>query len=191
MKQTKDQRYDAPSTVKQLAAAMTALGKYAGENSDAEHAAEARRLGGMDIYRARLANALLGIVEIDAILADSVGTSTEQMEAAHAQALTSAGIDDPAQLLHFLRWRTVRVEGPLRKIAQNAEVGPLPLAAAHAAEGLRLLLGICAAAQNLETASLGDMTGELKTARAALTDAVANIDQMQKLLDQAEDRFHS
>lgn len=53
-------RQDRPSSVKQLATAMTALGKYTGDHSDAEHATEAKRLGGMNAYRMLLANALLG-----------------------------------------------------------------------------------------------------------------------------------
>ena len=188
----KGQREDKPSTIKQLAAAMIALGKYSGENSDAEHIAEAKRHGGRNAYRMLLANALLGTVETDAMFADSAGVSAEQMQAAHQQALKSAGVEEDAgKLLHFLRWRTLRVEGPLRKIAQNTEVGPLPLAAAHTAEGLQQLLGICAAGQNLETAVPGDMTADLKAAREALTNGVANIDIMLKLLAQAEDLFSS
>jgi len=127
MKRRNGRREDTPSTVKQLAAAMIALGKYTGENSDAEHTAEAKRLGGREAYRILLANALLGIMEIDAMFADSAGVSAEQMQAAHQQALKSAGVEeDPCKLLHFLRWRTLRVEGPLREIAQNTEEHSLP-----------------------------------------------------------------
>ncbi|GCE32141.1 hypothetical protein KDA_76250 [Dictyobacter alpinus] len=190
MKKNMNRRDDKPSTVKQLTAAMIALGKYTGENSDAERTAEAKRLGGMEAYRLLLANALLGIVETDAMFADSADVSAEQMQAAHWQALKAAGAEeDPGKLLHFLRWRTLRVEGPLREIAQNTEAGPLPLAAAHAAEGLQLLLGICAAGQNLEVASPAEMTTNLKGAREALTNAAANIDVMLNLLAQAEDLF--
>jgi len=192
MKRIQNRREDKPSTVKQLAAAMTALGKYTGENSDAEHAAEAKRLGGTEAYRMLLANALLGIAETDAMFADSAGVSAEQMQVAHQQALKSAGAEeDPGKLLQFLRWRTLRVEGPLREIAQNTDVGPLPLAAAHAAEGLQLLLGICAAGQNLGAASPAEMTADLKVAKESLTNAAANIDIMLKLLAQAEDLFSS
>ena len=190
MKKIKDRLDDTPSTVKQLAAAMTALGQYTGENTDAEHTAEAARLGGENVYRMRLVNALLGIVEGDALLADSSGVSVEQMKAAYRQALISAGVEGhPGKLLRFLRWRTLRVEEPLREMAQNEEVGPLPLAAAHAAEGLQLLLGICAAGQDLETASPLEMTADLKAAREALANAIANLDIMLKLLAQAKDLF--
>lgn len=77
MKRSNSRREDTPSTVKQLAAAMIALGKYTGENSDAEHTAEAKRLGGREPYRILLANALLGIAEIDAMFADSAGVSAD------------------------------------------------------------------------------------------------------------------
>lgn len=190
MKRNKSRHEDKPSTVKQLTEAMIALGKYTGENSDAEHTTEAKRLGGREAYRILLANALLGIAEIDAMFADSAGVSAEQMQAAHQQALKSAGVEeDPGKLLHFLRWRTLRVEGPLREIAQNTDVGPLPLAAAHAAGGLQLLLGVCAAGQNMEDSSLAEMTRDLKVARESLTNAAANIDIMLDLLAQAEDLF--
>ena len=188
MKKIKDQREDNPSTVKQLVAAMIALGKYTGENSDAEHTAEAKRVGGMDAYRMLLANALLGMVETDAMFADGSGASNELMQAAHQQALKSAGAEgDPGKLLPFLRWRTLRVASPLREIAQNRDVGPLPLASAHAAEGLQLLLGVCAAGQNLMAADPAAMTADLKAAREALTNAVANIDIMVQLLERFED----
>lgn len=187
MKKATDGQSDTPSTIHQLAAAMAALGKYTGENSDAEHAAEAKRLGGADAYRMRLANALLGIAEAEAMLADGMGVPAEQLGAAHRQALVSAGAeDDPSKLLGFLRWRALRVEGPLREMAQNAEAGPIPLAAAHAAEGLQLLLAVCAAGQDLENASPESMTVDLKAAREALTYAVANMDIMLGLIEEAE-----
>jgi hypothetical protein len=190
MKKTSSQRDDKPSTIQQIVAAMIALNKYSGENSAEEHAAEAERLGGMKVYQMFLVNALLGIVETDAMFADSAGVSAEQMQAAHEQALKSAGAEgDPGKLLGFLRWRTLRVGGPLREIAQNTDVGPLPLSAAHAAEGLQLVLGVCAAGQDLATASPRKMTADLRAAREALINSVANIDIMLQLLAQAEDLF--
>src|SRR6266478_84210 len=66
---------DKPSSVTQLAAAMAALGLYHGENTPAEHAAEARRLRGENAYRVRLANALLGAAQTEAILADTLPIS--------------------------------------------------------------------------------------------------------------------
>src|ERR1700694_3050313 len=119
--QMKNQKKETPSTVTQLANAMAALGMYAGENSEAEHTAEAKRLGSADYYRMLLVNALLGMVETDAMLADGAGISPEQMRSAHRQARISAGVEeDPGKLLGFLLWQTLRVEGPLREIAQDS-----------------------------------------------------------------------
>jgi hypothetical protein len=104
----------------------------------AEHAAEAKRLGSADYYRLLLANALLGMVEVEAMLADGMGIAAERLLSAQRQANVSAGAEgDPIKLLGLLRWRPLRVEGPLRDIAHNGEAGPLPLAAAHTAEGLQ------------------------------------------------------
>jgi len=66
-----------PSSVTQLAAALAALGLYSGANTPTEHAAEARRLGGQDAYRVRLANALLGAAQTEAVLADAIPLSPE------------------------------------------------------------------------------------------------------------------
>jgi hypothetical protein len=68
VKHTGEGQDDAPATAMQLAAALTALGRYSGGNSAAEHAAEAARVGGHDYYPA-----LLGIVEVEAMLADCAG----------------------------------------------------------------------------------------------------------------------
>jgi len=185
-----DRRDDNPFTVEQIVAAMAALGMYRGEQTELEHAREAKRLGGMNTYQARLANALLGVVEVDAMLADGSGLSESHMQAAHQQALQSAGVaEQPGKLLSFLRWRTLRVGGPLRVIAQNKEAGPLPLAAAHAAEGLQMLLGVCAAGQDLSNLSPAELQADLVTARESLTDAIANLDIFLTLLDQINDLF--
>jgi hypothetical protein len=190
-KNTDDRPDDPPSTIAQLAAAMVALGKYTGANSEAEHAAEIARHGSANYYRALLANSLLGIVETDALLCESLdGISADQMLAAHRQALASAGVaDTPAKMLAFLRWRTLRIAGPLRESAQDVGTGPVVLAAAHAAEGLQQLLGVCASGQRLESADPAALTAELQTAREALTNAVANLDIMLRLVKQAEDLF--
>src|ERR1700676_24044 len=122
MQKFKNRKKDTPSTVTQLASAMAALGMYAGENSAAEHADEAKRLGSADYYRMLLVNALLGMVETDAMLADSGRVTHEQMTAAHRQARVSAGAEEtPGNLLGFLRWQTLRVEGPLQEMAQDVE----------------------------------------------------------------------
>ncbi len=75
-------RKDKPSGITQLATAMAALGLYRGANTPAEHAAEARRLGGDNAYRAQLVNALLGAVQTEAVLADSLPISPAARQAA-------------------------------------------------------------------------------------------------------------
>lgn len=106
MKKRTRRSEETPLTVAQLAAAMQALGFYAGENSEAEYQAEEARLGSQTYYRMMLVNALLGIVETDAVLAENSGVTAEQMLSAHQQALKSAGVaDNPYKLLSFLRWR--------------------------------------------------------------------------------------
>ncbi len=169
-----------PSSVTQLAAAMRALGLYSGANTPAEHAAEARRLGGEDAYRVRLANALLGAAQTEALLADAIPLSLEARAAAYEQQLSTAGAaDDPAKRIAFLRWQALRVSGPLREIAQNVAAGPIPLAAAHAADGLQKLLGVIAARQNPPPDDVdrlaGPVTDELRAAREALSHALSNV----------------
>ena len=181
---------DTPATVTQLAAALAALGHYEGTNSATEHAQEAARLGSESYYRLLLVNALLGHVEGEAVHADGAGGSADQLLAAHRQALAAVGaIDDPAKLLGFLRWRTLRVAGPLRESAQDPTTGPVVLAAAHAAEGLQQLLALCAAGQEPLSVSPETLLRDLQTARDALTAAVANLDIMRRLLQQADDLF--
>ncbi len=184
-----------PATIIQLAAAMAALGAYSGENTEAEHAKEAQRLGeGMEYYHLRMANTLLGIVETEAMHSETAGGAAEQLLHAHNQALESAGATRSKEmLLGFLRWRTLRVAGPLRQIAQDTETGPIPLAAAHAAEGLQQLLGITADGQGIDpdTMSPDAMKENLRSAKASLNNAVANVDIMLGLIDEAEEYLRS
>ena len=188
MKKRKD-RKETPSTVIQIATAMKALGLYDGQNTEAEHKAEAARLGGGDTYyHMLLVNALLGAVETEALHADSSGVTFDQLGAAHEQALQTAGaMDTQDKLLRFLRWRTLRVAGPLRQIAQNKEAGPIPLAAAHAAEALQHMLGVTASGQNLSQFDPHQMTSDLKAARESLLSSLANLNIMLNLIDQIEE----
>ena len=186
MKKRKD-RKETPSTVVQLAAAMQALGLYSGQNTEMEHRAEAARLGGETYYHMLLVNALLGGVEAEALQADSSGVKSDQMLAAHQQALRTAGAEDtPEKLMNFLRWRTLRVGGPLRQLAQNREAGPIPLAAAHATEALQLMLSVCASGQNPAQADPVQMTADLRAARESLVNSLANLDIMLGLIEQVE-----
>ena len=97
-------------------------------------------------------------------------------------------IDDSAKLLGFLRWRTLRIAGPLRERAQDATTGPVFLAA-HAAEGLQQILALCVAGQDPLHVSPATLLPDLEAARDALTNAVTNLDIMRRLLRQAEDLF--
>lgn len=184
-----------PATIIQLAAAMAALGAYSGENTEAEHAKEAERLGGgMEYYRLRMANALLGIVETEAMHSETAGGAAEQLFHAHNQALESAGATRTKEtLLGFLRWRTLRVAGPLRQLAQDTETGPIPLAAAHAAEGLQQLLGVSADGQGIDPGTMSPdvMKENLGSAKASLNNAIANIDILLGLIDEAEEYLRS
>jgi hypothetical protein len=141
-----------PATIRELAAAMKALGAYDGENTQAEHEEQAKKLGaGTDYYRMRLANALLGIVETEAMMSEGANPSTELMLYAHQQALESAGaMDSKEKLIEFLRWRTLRIAGPLRQIAQDKETGPIPVAASWAADALQHMLKISAGGQHID-----------------------------------------
>lgn len=186
MNKNKEKR-ERPFTTEQIINAMVALGGYNGQNTEIEHQAEAKRLGGKDIYRIFLANALLGMVETNAMLTDGEGVLQDRMLEAHHQSLVSAGaVDDASKLIGFLRWRTLRVSGKLREMSQNPEFGPLPLASAHAAHGLQNLLGVCEAGQNPLQASPTDMKRGILEAKESLKLAIANIDIMLKLISQIE-----
>jgi hypothetical protein len=114
--------------------------------------------------------------------------SADDSLAAYEQQLATAGVaDSPTERIRFLRWQTLRVAGPLRQIAQNVETGPIPLAAAHAPEGLQQLLSVIADSQNVTSADVdrlaGPVTDELRAARESLVNAIGNIDILLKLLD--------
>jgi Family of unknown function (DUF6245) len=182
-----------PATIRELAAAMKALGAYDGENTEAEHEKEAQRLGaGKDFYRLRLANALLGIVETEAMLSEGASPSTELMLHAHQQSLDSAGaMDSKEKLLGFLRWRTLRIAGPLRQIAQDHETGPIPVAASWAADALQHMLQISADGLHSDPSTISPeaITADLTKAKDSLTYAIANLDIMLTLMTEAEELF--
>lgn len=114
------------------------------------------------------------------------GVTEEQTLAAYRQQLVTAGVaDDPVNLLAFLQWQVLRAWGPLREMAANEGMGPIPLAAAHATEGLQRLLGICQAGQNLTSlAAAEELPAELEAAREALTNAVGNVDILRTMVGQ-------
>ena len=91
------------------------------------------------------------------------GVSAEQRDAAWREQLRSAGaVDDPGALMGFLRWQALRFAGPLREIAAREEAGPIPLAAAHAADGLQALLEVIGAGQNIAAADVDALPGQLR-----------------------------
>ncbi|WP_067470763.1 DUF6245 family protein [Nocardia amamiensis] len=180
---------DQPVTVEQIAAAMAALGMYQGRNTSTEHAAEAARLGGADAYRVRMVNALLGMVQTEAALADAIDLDTEARHAAWEQQLTAAGVgldQDPVKRIEFIRWQVLRAGTPLRMMAQNREVGPIPLAATHAVTALHTLLGVIAASQDAvaqgDVETLADQAGQLRAAREALQLALTNTEILLNML---------
>jgi hypothetical protein len=123
-------RGEAPATVEQVAAAMAALGLYSGENTPAEHAEEAARLGGADAYWVRMVNALLGVVQAEVVKAE--GTAELDDDARHVAweeqlKAAGAGLEDPARRVEFIRWQVLRAGTPLRLMAQNQGAGPVPL----------------------------------------------------------------
>uniref|UniRef100_UPI003F49790C DUF6245 family protein n=1 Tax=Streptomyces sp. CA-136453 TaxID=3240050 RepID=UPI003F49790C len=181
-------RGDAPATVEQVAAAMAAMGLYSGENTAEEHAEEAARLGGADAYRVRMVNALLGVVQAEAAMADAVRLDDEAQHKAWEEQLNAAGagLDDPVRRLEFIRWQVLRAGTPLRLMAQNQGAGPIPLAAAHAATGLHTLLGVIAASQDAVAAgdvdTLAAQASQLQAAREALQNAIDNTDLLLNML---------
>lgn len=167
---------------------MAALGVYDGANTEAEHVGEAARLGGEQTYRVRMVNALLGVVQAEALLCETVELDDDARHAAWEQQLDSAGAgEDPAARVEFIRWQVLQAATPLRMIAQNEEVGPIPLAAAHAAQGLQQLLGVIAVSQGAvaggDVQSLAAQTPLLHEAREALGAAITNTDILLDLLD--------
>jgi hypothetical protein len=135
----------------------------------------------------RLVNALLGVVQAQAVLADAVPLDEQARDAAWEEHLRSAGAgpDEVAARLQLIRWQVLRSATPLRQMAQNRQVGPIPLAAAHAAEALQVLLGVIAASQSAaagDVTTLAAQTSQLRTAREALSNALANTDLLLNML---------
>jgi len=176
-----------PATVEQIAAAMAALGLYDGENTAAEHAVEADRLGGAEAYRVRMVNSLLGMVQAQALLAETADITPGARNAAYTDQLSAAGADeDQVATVEFLRWQVLRAATPLREMAQRPATGPVPLAAAHAAEAVQVLLGVVSASQTAMTAgdtqALMDQVDSIDAAKEALENALTNVETFRTLL---------
>jgi hypothetical protein len=90
------------------------------------------------------------------MVADAVDLDEQTRHAAWREQLLSAGaFDDPVVRVGFLRWQVLRAGMPLRLIAQNPEAGPIPVAAAHAAEVLHALLRVIGA--SYQAVAVGDV----------------------------------
>jgi hypothetical protein len=81
---------------------------------------------------------------------------------------------------------TARRCGALREIAQKVEDGPIPLAAAHAADGFQQL-SVIADTQNLTPADVerpaGPVSEEVRAARQSVVESIGNVDILLNLLD--------
>ncbi|MER5326969.1 DUF6245 family protein [Streptosporangium roseum] len=132
----------------------------------------------------RLANALLGAVQVEAMIVESAAAGPEDLEAAHHQQLATAGVvDDVEKLAGFLRWQALRVAGPLKLVAQDVSTGPIPLAAAHAAEGLQKLLGVIGAGQVPDVETVKEHVAEMRAPRECLVTAIGNVDILLDMLN--------
>ena len=109
----------------------------------------------------RQLNALLGSAETNAMLGEAVTTGVP---------------DGSITLMELLRWLTQRVSGPLRDMTCDEQPGAIQLAAAHAADGLQRLLGVCAAGRDLTESIAMPVPAELATTRQVLSAAIATID---------------
>jgi hypothetical protein len=176
---------EQPATIKQLSAAMMALGKYTGKNSDEEHAAQIKHLG-IHFYRLLLVYSLLGIVESETLQAANGDISREQLVAAERQMLTTLGTTSPSGVMHILSWRVLRIGNMIQGIAEDCKGNPLALAAAQTAEGLQLLLDLVAVWFNFDIPH-ADVNTRLATVRNILNSAIANIDTIQELITPRKD----
>ncbi|MFI6586810.1 DUF6245 family protein [Embleya sp. NPDC050493] len=181
-----------PASVEQITAALIALGAYNGANTPTGHAQEAARVGGEDVYRIRLLNALLGVVQGQAMSADSrpldddakIGAWDEQYH------VIGAGENDLARMIAFMQWQVLRAAMPVRRSAQHPETGPIPIAAAHAFDAVQMLLGVVAASR--DAAATGDVdtltaqADRLRDARVSLENTIGNIDALLNMLDSVD-----
>lgn len=141
-------RGGAPATVEQIVAAMAALGLYDGKNTAEEYAEEAARLDGPDAYRARMVNALLGVGQAEAAMADAVKLDDDTQRGRASSRPPGRAGRSGVKRLKFARWQVLR-------------------AAAHAVAGLHTLLDVIAASQDAvatgDVETLAAQTGQLCT----------------------------
>ncbi|MEU0934174.1 DUF6245 family protein [Embleya sp. NPDC005971] len=181
---------ETPMTVEQIGAALAALGIYDDDNTPAEHAENAAPSAGVDAYRLRLLNTLLGAVQGQAKLADEVAGDSEELFVAWLEQIKAADAwDDAARQMAFLGWQVRRVGIPLYWIAKIPDAGPVVVSASHAAEALHVMLGVIAAVD--EATATGDVEtiaaqmGVVKAARELLVAALDNADIMLDMVESA------
>lgn len=157
---------------------MVALGLWTGTASDEELATEVTRFGSESLYAARLANALMGATQnlvLDAEqAATDAGAIPEQIDAARQEALPADAFERGSALAAFLRWQVLRLGLVLRQVNQD-DVGPVWLAAAHAGDGLQLLLNVCGLAR-MDDPQYETLPEDLTAAMEALANARTNIE---------------
>jgi hypothetical protein len=162
---------------------MVALGLWTGTASDEELAAEAARFGSESLYAARLANALQGAAQHQVLLAEQAamedGATPEQIDDARHEAYPGDAFESGPALAGLLRWQVLRLGLVLRRVNQK-DVGPVWLAAAHAADGLQLLLSVCEIASP-DDPQAGTLPEDLAGALEALANARTNIEILTTL----------
>ncbi|MFF2143634.1 DUF6245 family protein [Kitasatospora sp. NPDC058190] len=179
-----------PVTVEQIGAALTALG-FLGDLTAAEHAEYAAQFSDPGIARVRLVNALLGLAQREAMLADVIELDDENRFAALGEQLKAVdGWDnDLAVRMAFIGWQVYRASIPLQLVARDPNSGPIPVAALNAAEGMHSLLSMIGATH--EAAATGDIGAfapyaeELKRGRELMRAAIENIEIVLNMLDSA------
>lgn len=81
-------------------------------------------------------------------------------------------------MIAFAQRQLLRAAMPVRRIARYTETGPIPVAAAHAMDGLQTLLGVVAVTRNgVATGDVDALAAQavhLRKARASLEHAIAN-----------------
>jgi len=157
---------------------MVALGLWTGTASDEELAAEVTRFSSESLYAARLANALVGAAQNQVLLAEQAatdeGATPEQIDAARHEAYPADAFERGSALAAFLRWQALRLGLVLRQVNQD-DVGPVWLAAAHAADGLQLMLNVCGVAR-MDDPAYETLPEDLTAAMEALANARTNIE---------------
>ena len=68
-----------------------------------------------------MVNALLGVVQAEAVMADAVPLDDDTRHVAWEEQLKAAGagLDDPVRRVEFIRWQVLRAGTPLRLMART------------------------------------------------------------------------